>query len=419
MSEWKETEFGKIPAEWDLEKIIDLKSADKSAIAMGPFGSNIKADNFVPNGVPVIRGTNFNFDKYVSGEFVFLSDEKADELKGSNCKPGDLVFTHRGTIGQVGIIPKGKYSRYVISQSGMKLTVNETKINNEFLFYFFKSKVGQYQLLKNEAQVGVPSISNPLTTLKDIEVPVPNLPEQEAIASVLSSLDDKIDLVHRRNKTLEALAETLFRQWFVEEAEALETKTLDDLIVFDPREKVNGGVEYTFFDMKCLSDSSMAISDGVKRTVNSGSVFRNGDTLLAKITPCLENGKTGFVMNLEEDELARGSTEFIVMRAKEGTSPYFVYCLARYSDFRNTAIFSMTGTSGRQRVQTAVLKDYEIKYSKKVMERVHTFCHPHFLKIRQNQIQICTLARLRDTLLPKLMSGEVRVKEAVKLTEVP
>ena len=101
MSGWKETEFGKIPIEWDLKKIIDLKSSDKSAIAMGPFGSNIKAENFVPEGVPVIRGTNFNFDKYVSGEFVFLNDEKADELKGSNCKPGDLVFTHRGTIVQV------------------------------------------------------------------------------------------------------------------------------------------------------------------------------------------------------------------------------------------------------------------------------------------------------------------------------
>src|SRR5690606_30237764 len=195
MSEWKETEIGKIPSNWDLKKVIEIKAADKRAIAMGPFGSNIKAENFVDKGVPVIRGTNFNYDKYVDGDFVFLTEEKADELIGSNCKAGDLVFTHRGTIGQVGLIPKGKYPRYVISQSGMKLSVNQNLMDEEFLFYFFKSEVGQNQILKYESQVGVPSISNPLTSLKEIEVPVPQLSEQHAIASVLSSLDDKIDLL--------------------------------------------------------------------------------------------------------------------------------------------------------------------------------------------------------------------------------
>jgi type I restriction enzyme S subunit len=114
-------------------------------------------------------------------------------------------------------------------------------------------------------------------------------------------------------------------------------------------------------------------------------------------------------MNLKESEVGRGSTEFIVMRAKENVSSYFVYCLARYSDFRDTAIMSMTGTSGRQRVQTSMLKKYETSFSQKAMDGFHKICEPCFLKIRQNQLQIRTLMQLRDTLLPKLMSGEVHL----------
>ena len=203
MSEWEEYKLGEVA----------------ESFAMGPFGSNIKAENFQESGVPVIRGTNLNYYKYVGGDFVFLSDEKADQLRSSNCFPGDLIFTHRGTIGQVSIVPKGKYQRYVVSQSGMKLSAKQNCLDNNFLFYFFKSSIGQHELLQNESQVGVPSISSPLTSLKSVTILFPPLPEQRAIASVLSSLDDKIDLLHRQNKTLEAMAETLFRQWFVEKAD--------------------------------------------------------------------------------------------------------------------------------------------------------------------------------------------------------
>ena len=165
MSEWKECKLGDVAQNF----------------AMGPFGSNIKAENFQESGVPVIRGKNLNFFKYVDGDFVFLSEEKADQLKSSNCYPDDLVFTHRGTIGQVGIIPEGKFKRYVVSQSGMKLSVNKKYLDNNYLFYFFKSNIGQHELLQNESQVGVPSISSPLTSLKSVTILLPPLPEQRAI----------------------------------------------------------------------------------------------------------------------------------------------------------------------------------------------------------------------------------------------
>ncbi len=105
---------------------------------MGPFGSNIKTDNFVPAGVPIIRGVNLNADRFLDDEFVYLTDEKADELKSANAFPNDLVFTHRGTLGQVGIIPQNaKFKRYVVSQSQMKLRCNPQKAEPMFVFYFF------------------------------------------------------------------------------------------------------------------------------------------------------------------------------------------------------------------------------------------------------------------------------------------
>ncbi|MHB8881721.1 MAG: restriction endonuclease subunit S [Thermodesulfovibrionales bacterium] len=392
MVEWKEYKLRDV-----IDKFIDYRG---------------KTPPKTDRGIPLITARVVKGGRLLEPTEFISEDNYIQWMTRGYPEINDVILTTEAPLGEVALL---RNNRVALAQRIITLRGKKALCDNAFLKYYLQSNIGQATLQTRAQGSTVEGIKS--AELKEVDVTLPSFPEQKAIASILSSLDDKIDLLQRQNKTLEALAETLFRQWFVEETkEGLEALTLGDLISFDPREKVSSKVEYTFLDMKCLSNSSMAISEGIKRTVNSGSSFRNGDTLLAKITPCLENGKTGFVMNLiEEDELARGSTEFVVMRPKEGISPYFVYCLARYSDFRNTAILSMTGTSGRQRVQSAVLKDYEIKYSEEVMERFHSVCHPHFLKIRQNQIQICTLTRLRDTLLPKLMSGEVRMKDAGRM----
>lgn len=407
MSEWKETEFGPIPKDWDLKRIIDLKSNAKSAIAMGPFGSNIKAENFVSFGIPVIRGTNLNFDKYVGGEFVFLNEEKADELKGSNCKPGDLVFTHRGTIGQVGIIPENKYSRYVISQSGMKLTVDSNQINNEFLFYFFKSKYGQHQLLKNEAQVGVPSISNPLTTLKAIEVPVPKLSEQNIIAEILSSLDDKIDLLHRQNKTSEALAETLFRQWFVDGAEeSWEEKSLDEIA-----EYLNGlalqkfpakGID--FLPVIKIREMKQGISentDRCSRELPQKYIIQDGDILFSW-SGSLE------VVIWHDGEGALNQHLFKV--SSENYHKWFYY-LATKHHLQTFKMIAESKTTTMGHIQREHLKEATVSIPpKELFTEYDKRIAPLIEKKIKNNSQIKSLTQLRDTLLPKLMSGEARVE---------
>ncbi|MBL7083404.1 MAG: restriction endonuclease subunit S [Candidatus Aminicenantes bacterium] len=369
----------------------EYKLADVAIdFAMGPFGSNIKAENFIESGVPVIRGKNLNFYKYVGGDFVCLSDEKADELKKSNCFPNDLVFTHRGTIGQVGLIPKGKYPRYVVSQSGMKLTVDKNKLDENYLFYFFKSDIGQYELLKNESQVGVPAISSPLSSLKSVDLTLPPLPEQKAIASVLSSLDDKIDLLHRQNKTLEAMAETLFRQWFVEEAQKdWEIVKLDSLI------NISSG--------KGLKKEHLSENGAYPVLGANGEIGRTNEFLFNE--SLLFTGRVGTLGNIfrVENEKVWLSDNTLVIKPKNYFNfIYFVLKTAKLEEYN-------VGST-QPLIRQSDIKEIEISLPSE--NKLHEFEKESDLllnKIRQNKSQIRTLEKLRNTLLPKLIRGEVRV----------
>jgi type I restriction enzyme S subunit len=143
--------------EWQFRAIDELKAPAKSSIAIGPFGSRMKADCYVPMGVPVIRGNNLSDSRILAGEFVYISEQTADEMRSSNVFCDDLVFPHRGAIGQVGIVPcDGR--RYMLSSSLMKLTCNRELVNPLFLFYFFRSANGRHELLKNASTVGTPGV---------------------------------------------------------------------------------------------------------------------------------------------------------------------------------------------------------------------------------------------------------------------
>ncbi len=197
--------------EWRKVRIDEI--AEK--IAIGPFGSRMKSDTYTETGVPVIRGTNITGGRSFSGDWVYVSEEDADQLANCNVTEGDLVFPHRGAIGEVGIVP-GDRERYLLSTSLMKLRCDSKQADSLFLFYFFKSYEGRHQLLKNASQVGTPGIGQPLSSLKSIELCLPPLNKQRAIAHILGTLDDKIELNRRTNETLEAMARAIFKSWFVD-----------------------------------------------------------------------------------------------------------------------------------------------------------------------------------------------------------
>jgi type I restriction enzyme, S subunit len=282
-----------------------------------------------------------------------------------------------------------------------------------------------------------------------LDILLPPSYEQHAIASILGALDDKIELNRRMNETLEAMAMAIFKDWFVDfgptrakaegcapypapEIWALFPARLDDedkpegwrcgllqeLVNFNPSEVLPKGTLAPYLEMAALPTSGPIPDQPVERAYSSGTKFRRGDTLVARITPCLENGKTAFLLNLSAGAVGWGSTEFIVMRPVPPVPNPYAYLVAREPDFRNHAIQSMTGTSGRQRVRTEALEQFVVAIPAAAVWRAFAeLVDPMFEQIRANGDESQTLARTRDLLLPKLMSGEIRLRDAEKIIE--
>ena len=408
---------------WEIYSLDQIKSTIPYACVGGPFGSELTTRDYVDNGVPVVRGNNLSTDRrFHDDDFVFVSEEKGKALQSNSARPGDLVFTQRGTLGQVGLIPKeASYERYIVSQSQMKLTVDEKRARPEFVYYYFRQPA-MIQLIKQRAITsGVPHIN--LGILKSLEIRLPGLAEQDRILAILSGIDAGIENNRRRMALLEEAARQLYREWFVRlrfpghehtrvtngVPEGWESMPTPQAIQMNPSTPLSDADEHWWVEMADLPTDSMVIQNAIKRDGRSGSKFRNGDTLFARITPCLENGKTGFVNFMEEDEVGRGSTEFIVLRSEKVT-PEFVYCLARTYDFREHAIKSMIGASGRQRVQESCFDKLMILVPPKtLLAMFNDSVVPIFAQIKTLHAQNRRLRIARDLLLPRLMTGEVAI----------
>lgn len=154
--------------------------ASLSRVAMGPFGSNIKTDCFVEEGIPVLNGDNISGYLLSERAFRYVDEEKANELKSSTAYPGDIVITHRGTLGQVALIPdKSKFEKYVISQSQFLLSCDQNRILPEYVLFYFHTDTGCRRLLANDNTTGVPSIAKPTSYIKALRIPIPPIGLQQ------------------------------------------------------------------------------------------------------------------------------------------------------------------------------------------------------------------------------------------------
>ena len=204
---------------WPRKSIAECAADEPYSTQIGPFGNKIRAKIYTPDGAPVLRGTNVNPDgRFHDDDFVFVSHEYADsELDKFVCEADDVVLCHKGTLGKIGIIPKqSRFPKYIMGNSMMKVRCNPRLLHPLYLYYWLCSRDGQHYLFSRVSQVGVPQIQRPLSTLREAEIPLPPLSEQKAIAEILGALDAKIELNRRMNETLESLARSLFKSWFVD-----------------------------------------------------------------------------------------------------------------------------------------------------------------------------------------------------------
>lgn len=341
---------------------------------------------------------------------------------------GDIVFTYEATLNRYAIIPKG--FKGCLGRRLALIRPNPQKVDTRFLHYYFFGH--EWRNLIEEKKLSGATVDRiPLTEFPNFSVVLPPLETQRRISSILSAYDDLIENNTRRIEILEEMARRLYEEWFVQfhfpGHEGMEFKeselglipaewdvvTLEKAVEINPKTKVEREGEKIFVPMGALSESGMVISDCEVKSGNSGAKFQNGDTLVARISPCLENGKTGFVDFLPIDQpTACGSTEFIVLRSRS-FCPEMVYSLARSERFRSVAMKSMSGATGRQRVQVESLCGLlVVQPDSELIERYREFAQPCFKEVRVLANKNANLRAQRDLLLPKLISGEIDVSEA-------
>ena len=375
---------------------------------------------------PYLANVNVRWGEFELGDLREMRFEP-HELDRYGLEFGDIVMCEGGEPGRCAIW-KNQLPQMMF-QKALHRIRPRASIDHRFLYYSFlnRGKANGF----DQYCTGSTIKHLPRQSLARVEVELPPLPTQQRIAAILSAYDDLIENNTRRIAILEEMARRLYDEWFVhfrfpghEATEFVETSLgltprgwplvrLEELVEINPRTRVPKDGQKPFVPMGSLSETSMVIEPVEQREGNSGTKFQNDDTLVARITPCLENGKTGFVDFLSNEEpVAFGSTEFIVLRPSI-LGRCAVYCLARSHAFRDVAIKSMSGAEGRQRVRPESIQSFPCaRPPADLLNRFERFCNPVFAQVSALARKNANLRAQRDLLLPKLVSGEIDVSGA-------
>jgi type I restriction enzyme S subunit len=358
--------------------IRDVVVRNTGGAEEGLLGLSV-SKTFLPTKANTI-GTNFaNYKIVKCGQFSYTADTSR---RGDKIAIALLDQWERAMVSPI-------YTVFEI--------VDEEQLLPEYLMMWFRRpEFDRYARFKSHGSVRELFGWN---EMQDVELPIPPIHKQRQIVREYQTVVKQIRVNEHLNEKLEETIQAIYKQWFVN-FETASKLPLGDLIEFNPKHTIIKGESTTYIEMADVSEDALNVKNTVERGFTAGSKFMNDDTLLARITPCLENGKTAFVNCLADKEIGFGSTEFIVMRSKGQVSPYWVYCAARESHFREYAISSMVGSSGRQRVHSEYLESYAVPaFSASDMQQFHNYAGPIFKRIKLLANKNKKLEVLRITLL--------------------
>lgn len=387
MGEWKTYKLGDV-----IDKFIDYRG---------------KTPPKTDSGIPLITAKVVKDGRILEPTEFIAEDYYTQWMTRGYPEINDVVLTTEAPLGEVALLRDNKVA---LAQRIITLRGKKELCDNVFLKYYLQSNIGQATLQARAQGSTVEGIKS--AELREVEVSLPPLPEQKSIASVLSSLDDKIDLLHRQNKTLEALAETLFRQWFVEEAEEGWAATrIGDVA------RINGASidkNYPYAEIEYLDTGS--ITDGIVTDYQrlnlkdapsrAKRIVQNNDVIISMVRPIQRH--YGILKKTKPNTVA--STGFCVITATQ-IDPHFIYLLLTQEDM--TEYLEIIAEGSTTAYPSLTYKDIEnvefLLPPKKILDAFSEIASVSWKKIEENRDQIRTLARLRDTLLPKLLNGEVKV----------
>jgi type I restriction enzyme S subunit len=357
------------------------------------------------NSVPIIRVNNIKGGRIRTEDILKIDASIEEKYKKTRLIGGELLITVVGSVGECAIVPeslKGWNVARAVSVAKIK-----REFSTQFIKYAFKTDDIIFQMYGNTNDTVQPTLN--LSSLKALKFQVPPLPEQTAIASVLSSLDDKIDLLHRQNATLEKMAETLFRQWFVEEAkEEWEMQPLSSIAnflnglacqKFPPKNEID---KLPVLKIKELSSGITESSDWASTEIKPEYIVRSGDVIFAWSASLMVKIWNG-------PECILNQHLFKVTSENYPKWFYYLWCKHHLNEFISIASSHATtmGHIKRGDLDVAMVlipPQFELN---SLTEQVE----PLIEKVAANNVQLIALSKIRDALLPKLMSGEVTIKD--------
>ena len=386
---------------------LELTLGELADIQTGPFGSQLHASDYVDYGIPSIMPKDIGQRLEINLDSIaYITEEDAQRLERYRVKPSDLVFSRRGDVEKCAYITDDM-NGWLCGTGCLKVSFLPGALASpKFMAYYFSTRESKHWLSAHAVGTTMPNLNS--TILGNFPVELPPLPEQEAITAVLASLDDKIDLLHRQNKTLETLAQTLFRHWFIDGAEDdWEERPLDEVadylngLACQKYPPENEAERLPVLKIKELRNGLSDQSDWATSNVSDEYIVENGDVIFSWSGSLMVKIWDGTSCVLNQHLFKVTSAEF---------PKWFYYLWTIYHLEKFIAIAASKATTMGHIKRGDLSNSMVLIPSQQELEKMDRAIAPLLDKLILNNRQIAKLTALRDTLLPKLMSGEVRVR---------